>query len=148
MLSRTKFCFLLIAGLILSPLLLVARDHGGQVEMNLHDQRSQIRANLLKYTPPGSSSASVLNFVKTRLKHKGNPDAKIDNHPARGPITEGSKLTGVKRIKVLLGDCLDSPLLMTMDVPVPVLTEVTVQWAFDKNDRLIEIFVDRKAEGP
>ena len=138
-----KFLWSLL--LVFAVLRVLAAD---EVTLEPRDARSQIRAELLKYTPPGSGIDDVLTFVKHRLKHKNDAAPHVENGPARGAATEGSDKKGVKHIAISLGDYLASPVLLTLAIPLPILMEVTVQWAFDDHGRLIEIFVERKTVSP
>jgi len=116
-----------------------------QVEIEPRDPRTQIRAQLLKYTPLGSSSKDVLAFIKNRLKPDNADKVAIENKPADGQSAESSDKRGTKRIKLVLGPYLTSPGLILLDIPLPLRNTLTVQWAFDKNDKLVEIFLDRES---
>jgi hypothetical protein len=71
----------------------------------------------------------------------------LEKHPATGPTAAASRKKGVQCIRLFLGDYLANPALLLLPVPFPAQRRVTAQWAFDKNGRLIEIFVDKKLEG-
>ena len=116
------------------------------VEITPRDRRVEIRAKLLKYTPLGSSSKEVVAFIKTRLLKKGDPDPVIENHGATGPSAKDSSNKGVKSIKLNLADYIPNPFLLTLSPPMPFHESLTAQWAFDKNDKLVELFLDRKLE--
>jgi len=120
--------------------------NNASVEINHRDTRAEIRTQLLKYTPVGCSSKEVVAFLKTRLLKKGDPEPIIRNHGATGPSAEASSTKGVKSIKLDLGDYLESPILLTLSPPLPFREALMAQWAFDANDKLVGLFLDRKLE--
>jgi hypothetical protein len=97
----------------------------------------------LKYTPLGSTTNEVIAFNKTKLARDANTEPKVLKHGATGASAEASDQKGVKVIKVNLGNYFESPALLTLDIPLPWRDSLIAQWAFDKDDRLIEIFLDR-----
>jgi hypothetical protein len=126
---------------------MIAAAFGGasesKVAVDLHAPRAEIRAVLLRYTPVGSKAPDVLKFIATQLELSGSPPAKIDNGPATGPAAEKSQRRGAKTIRVYLGQYFDHPAIIFLSAPIIMRKEVSVQWAFDEHDRLIEIFVDK-----
>jgi hypothetical protein len=117
-----------------------------KIPVDLHAHRAEIRELLLRRTPIGSTAPDVLKIVATKLSRSGNGSPKIENGPATGPATKGSRLRGVKKIRVFLGQYYDHPEVIFLTAPMLMEKEVTAQWAFDDHDRLIEIFVDKASE--
>jgi hypothetical protein len=135
-----------LAGVILTlaAITRVARgDDQNEVTIEPSARRVEIRAALLKYTPLGSSPKQVLDFIEHRLHHEKTPAARIQAKPAESETATDSGKRGVKRIKIDLADYLANPGLLLLPIPMPLQSSLWVQWAFDKQDRLIEIFVDR-----
>ena len=90
----------------------------------------------MKYTPIGSTYGQVQEFIQYRLKCA--PD--YENSPAirrswPGPVYED---VGVRRIDVWLGEY-GFP-------PWPMSISTQVSWAFDKNDRLVDVVVRKWRE--
>ena len=138
-------CFLLTSLLALTGITPVAADNA-LIEINPRDRRAEIRAELLKYAPLGSSSKEVVVFLRTRVLKKGEPGPVVENHSATGPSAEASINKGIKGIKIELGDTVANPLLLTLSPPLPFHESLTAQWAFDASDKLIGLFLDRKLE--
>jgi len=113
--------------------------------VNVQDHRAQIRSALLHYTPPGSRPQDVLAFIKGRLLHPDDAVPGLENHPAVGDAAEKAGTRGVKSIRLELGRYLAHVEIIFLTAPVMEEREVIAQWAFDRNDRLIEIFVDKKS---
>jgi hypothetical protein len=120
-----------------------ARKDADKVQIDPHELRARIRAELLRHTPPGSSTRDVLAFVRTRLQHEGDLAPVVENHPATGVSAGKSGKKGVKVVTVILSDYLESPILLTLQIPLPLRSTLVAQWAFDKDGRLVEIFLDR-----
>jgi hypothetical protein len=114
-----------------------------KITADLHAHRAEIRELLLRHTPIGSKAGDVLKFVATELKRSGSALPKIENGPATGPAAKGSRLCGVKKIRVYLGQYYDHPEIIFLTAPMLTQKEVSAQWAFDEHDRLLEIFVDK-----
>lgn len=95
-----------IAVLIWLAALSARSDENGSVEINPRDHRAAIRAELLKFTPLGSTAHDVIKFLKTRLAREGDAEPKIEKHPATGPSAEASEKRGVKVIKINLANYL------------------------------------------
>ena len=114
-----------------------------KIVVDLHSHRAEIRALLLRHTPPGSTVADVQKFVSTELSRSGYAPPKIENGPATGPAAKGSPRRGVKTIRVYLGQYYDHPEVVFLTTPLFMQKEVSAQWAFDAHDRLVEIFVDK-----
>ncbi len=123
-----------------------AADSGlGKIEAR--EPRVQIRAEILKGTPFGSSPEDVLKFIAGHFQPRaGTPTPKLENHPAAGPTAQRSDKKGVRSIRLILGRYVGNPGLFFMDVPVIAKTTTAVQWAFDKQGKLIEVFVDKDSE--
>lgn len=111
---------------------------------DLHAHGAEIRMILLRYTPIGSTVADVLKFIATRLKWYDDAPVKINNGPATGPAAKGSHRRGVKTVHVYLGEYYQHPGAVFLSAPLIMRRQLSVQWAFDEHDRLIDIFVDKR----
>lgn len=114
---------------------------------SLDEPRAQIRAEMLRHTPPGTSADEVLNFVTKALPPTpGTPPPALEHKPATGPSAGASGHAGMQRIRVVLGEYMPNPALLFQPVPLVIEERVTVQWAFDAQGRLLDVFVDKKAQ--
>jgi hypothetical protein len=144
-----KLLRILLAALLVTAFRLPAQtgEQKKPLELEPADHRAAIRAELLKRTPPGSTTDQVLHFIHESLESQGDEHRPVvANHGATGPATEGSDKKGVRSIKIFLGDYVASAALMALPIPVPAMMGVTAQWAFDKDGKLIDIFVDKEIE--
>lgn len=102
-----------------------------------------IRDALLEKTPIGTSVDEVLQVIQAELKHENDTEPSYAQTPAleRGP--QGYTVpVGKKSIRLRLGSHWYS-------VPgYPIVTIVYASWAFDENDRLIEILVHKENDAP
>jgi hypothetical protein len=138
---------LLSLHLFLLPLLLAGQASAAdepRIAIEPRERRALIRSELLAATPLGSTPQQVLDFINQRLKQTPTLSPAIENKPAGGASAEKSRERGVKRIKIDLADYLTEPATLTLTIPIPIVASVWVPWAFDRDDRLIEIFVDRE----
>ena len=74
------------------------------------------------------------------------PAPKVRNQPAIGPTAKNSDKTGVQSIRLVLGHYLTSPATLLLQVPIIAKTTTVVQWAFDKDGKLSEVFVNKDVE--
>lgn len=133
-----------VAWLAISPVF-AADPEPAKIEAR--EPRAQIRAEILKGTKLGSSPADVLKFINEHFKPKQDvPAPKLRNHPAVGPTAKGSDKKGVQSIRVVLGHYLTSPALLLLEIPMIAETTTAMQWAFSKEGKLIEVFVDKDSE--
>jgi len=130
-------CFLVISALVF------AGSGNLKVVVNLRAHRGEIRKCLLRQTPLGSTSQSVLKFIATQLEFSGSGSPKIESGPATGSAAEASQDRGVKRIRIYLGQYYEHPEVVFLTAPILMEREVSAQWAFDKEDRLVDIFIDK-----
>lgn len=111
------------------------------------EPRVQIRAEVLKATPPGVSPAAVLDYIRKTFERRDDaPAPQLASHPARGVAAEASGKAGVQSIRLVLGRYLRNPATFLMEIPIVTKTTTTVQWAFDKEGKLLEVFVDKDSE--
>ena len=94
-----------------------------------------IRERILRDTPQGSSYSTVLNYVKRHgwsvEEHSvGYEIHRFGNVPAR--------VVGKRTINAYLGGYRD----------LPWYVDVDCNWAFDQNDTLIDVFVDKQVDAP
>lgn len=130
------------------------------VVLDAGEKRAEIRQKLLKYTPLGSSSRDVMMFIRGRLPQLEESAVIVADHQAEGPSATASEKRGVKVIKLDLSDPRMNPFLSNFSAPLPDESGMSIslfpfgvpvensppliiQWAFDSNDRLLEIFLDR-----
>ncbi len=112
-------------------------------EISLQEKRMEIRAQLLKLTPIGSTSEQVRKSIQRNLLHAGETAPPLENHPAGITESDHSGPHGVKSIRLRLGGYLADPAIVLLTAPLISHKEVFAEWAFDKKDHLIEIFVDK-----
>jgi hypothetical protein len=146
--GRLLFLLLLLTAFAFGAAKVVADEKGPPVEIELRNRRAEIRAELLKYTPLGASVDDVLRFLNKRLRAENGAKPRLENHSAIGPTAELSKNKGVQSIQLVLGEYLTNPALLLLDAPLPLETAVSVQWAFNHEGKLIEIFVDKQVAQP
>lgn len=127
--------------LLLSTLAIRAQE---ATPPNPKDHRPEIRAALLKATPLGSTANQVIDFMRKSLLPAAQRPPPVEEHPAQSEAAGDSAKKGVKSIHYMLGSYMDNPALLTLSAPLLLQREVTVDWAFDKDDRLVEIFVDKR----
>ena len=110
--------------------------HGSRVGISRFGSADHIRNRVLKYTPIGSTYGEVHEFVQYRLKYKYGPY--YENVPASRPSGDRYESVGVRNINLFLGDYgfPGFPLVMTPKI----------SWAFDKNDKLIDVIVLKERE--
>jgi hypothetical protein len=124
-----------------------AADPPAEVAIEAREPRAQIRAEVLRETKLGCSTGDVLKFIESHFKPKAGAVApKVLEHPAVGPTAQASEKKGVRSIRLILGRYVPNAGLFFMDVPVIAKTTTVVQWAFDGEGRLIEVFVDKDTE--
>ena len=147
---RDSIRLLLLLCILMHSLICLAGDSADQTDHSLQidplAKRAAIRTELLKYTPVGSSSEEVLAFLKSRFLKKGDPTPELENHGATGACAEAAADRGVKVIRLSLGDYIPNPLLLTLSPPVTFQEAIIAQWAFDRNNKLIDLFLDRKLD--
>jgi len=114
------------------------------VRPDLRSHRADIRRALLQATPLGSSAENVLRIIKKDLQKEGDPTLRLENHSVQTEGAANSAKCGVKSIHLRLGDYIYNPAVIFLSAPMPLQKEVTADWAFNKDDRLIELFVDKK----
>jgi hypothetical protein len=114
---------------------------------SLDTPRTEIRAELLKHTPPWTSAAEVLRFITTSIPAKpGKPAPQIEATPATGAAAIASGHAGTQRIRIVLGDYVPNPGLLLQPIPLEIENRVTAQWVFDADGHLLDIFVDKTTQ--
>jgi hypothetical protein len=101
-----------------------------KVRISSSGSKEYIRHQVLNYTPIGSTYTQVQGFVQHRLKYPGA--AYYDNAPATRPLGPGYQSVGVRSVFISLGG---------HGVPFFSFVVTYVTWAFDKNDKLIDVIV-------
>jgi hypothetical protein len=136
----------LIAWLVIAPAFAAAADPA-PAKIEAREPRVQIRMEILTVTKIGSSPEDVLQFIRTHFQpNEGAPMPKLKSHPAIGPTAKDSAKKGVRSIRLVLGQYLGNPAPFLLEIPLIAKTTTTVQWAFDKDGKLIEVFVDKDSE--
>ena len=102
-----------------------------KVRVNPRLSENKIRDEILKYTPIESTFVEVREFAQTRLKHVG-PAPNEDGPATRRHWPGPDESVGVRSVSVCLGE-----------YGFPGRTGTFVSWAFDKNDKLIDIIVQK-----
>src|SRR5262245_7868740 len=103
-------------------------------EWRLRNNSEAIRADLLKETPLGTSRSNV----KAHLKSQG---CYVERHDtSRGYYNyDSGEVVGTRSLCARLGSYTLFPLLVTT---------VEAYYAFDDNDRLIDVWVRKTTDGP
>jgi len=119
-----------------------AADSAGPVKVHLRNDEPQIRAAMLTHTPLGSTKASVLAYINTRLTHEGAPQfskfgARKRNYGANNP-DDWIGTSGINDLEV--GHYGEWEYLLL------IKTYVYLSWGFDANDRLIDIVVYKETD--
>lgn len=86
----------------------------------------------------------MLGVIKKDLQEEDAATPRLENHSVQTEAAANSAKCGLKSIHLLLGDYIYNPAVILLSAPMLLQKEVTADWAFDKDDRLIEIFVDKK----
>ena len=132
----------LLAGCLFGCVLLLLPSCGttgnsndkAKVEISPRLSEDKIRDEIFKYTPIGSTLVNVKEFARTRLKYVG--PAPYEDGPATrrhwpGPDEE----IGVRSVGVCLGD-----------YGFPGRIDTYIHWAFDQNDKLIDVVVEKERD--
>ena len=104
----------------------------------LRRPEGKIRDRILAVTPIGSPKESVVAV----LEKEGWSDRSYDGSSVFLKQEPGrpSETIGVSSLHALLGEY--------RSLPVPVVTSVSAFWGFDPDDRLIEVWIWKTADGP
>jgi hypothetical protein len=111
-----------------------------RVIIDLHAPRAEIRAALLKYTPTGSSIEYVVGFISKRLERSGSGPTTITAKPTRIP----SQPLVAKTIHVDLGHYYEHLGAVFLTAPMVVHEDVSVLWLFDRQNRLIDVAIQKQ----
>ncbi len=131
--------------LLLHAMALAFANDTDAVVIDPTESRELIRRAVLSHTPPGSTTDHVRRFIREQLRVE--KPALLRDPPASGPANAGSSEKGIKSIQILLGRYITNPLLLTLQIPLPLATDVSVQWAFDRDGKLVDVFVEKVLEG-
>jgi hypothetical protein len=118
----------------------VAGTKPQRVIVDIQASRAEIRQALLKQTPAGSSIRYVLGFISNQLEIPGSV-SEIKVLPAKGALRSRAANT----IHVYLGHYYKHLGAVFLTAPMVVHEDVNAQWLFDRNGRLIDIVVDKRA---
>ena len=142
---RSLLAQLLVTSMLAFTVSSMADTKQRPVVVDLHAHRAEIRAALLHHTPIGSNSADVLKFVSTQLDRSGNAPVTLTDAPATGPAAQQSHHSGAKNIRIYLGQYPEHAEVVFLSAPMMMQREVSAQWAFDPQGRLIDIFVHKES---
>lgn len=123
-----------------------AMGNQDRVELPIKQPEEIIRAEILKYTPLGSSPEAVLTFINSRLAHEhSHAEPYYDTkNGVQVPQPKGwPTVIGERSISLLVGTYGRS--LRTI---FTVYTGVYAYWAFDERDSLIDVIVIKEQDGP
>jgi hypothetical protein len=97
---------------------------------------NEIRMRILTFTPIGDSSAEVLQFVRTRLRHVG-PEPTYEQVPAtrQRDTKVGVTSFGNGSINVCLGE-----------YGFPGRTATFISWGFDEHGKLVDVIVEKERD--
>jgi hypothetical protein len=137
--------FLLLLAALLPFVVPVLAGNPEGVVIDPTESRGLIRQEILRHTPPGSTMDQVRKFIKEQLLVNEQPG--VIDAPASGPVTTDSGKQGAKSIRILLGRYITNPLLLTLPIALPLSTDVSVQWDFDRDGKLTNVFVEKALEG-
>lgn len=141
--------FTKIAALLLVISLIPFAVGGTESKMTLplEVNPEEIRNLLLDHTPLGSDPVNVMEFINSELNHRHkHADPYYDRHlgAVRSTKTKGpQEVIGAASIRLFLGEYGRSIKTLFM-----VSKKVYVQWAFDEEDKLIDIVVSKEEDGP
>jgi len=111
-----------------------------RVIVDLHAPPAEIRAALLKHAPPGSRIEYVMEFIAKRLEPHESSSAITAQ-----PTQDAARPRVAKTINVFLGQYYQHLGAIFLTAPMVVHEEVSVQWLFDRRDRLIDVAVQKQA---
>jgi hypothetical protein len=115
---------------------LYATDANGVIDPSEH--RAAIRAKLLELTPSGEPLTQVVAVLNEKFATSNHPS------PIKVDLIPSSEQTRTKIIRVNLGEYIESPLMLMLPTPIPVIVDTSATWTFDTNDRLVDIAVRKK----
>jgi hypothetical protein len=132
--------FRLAIGFLLAGIdLALAGTKNAPVIIDLHAHRGEIRAELVKHTPVGSSAKEVTDFISKRLQlTDGNSAVMVE------PVKNDPQGRVAKRIRIYLGQYYDHPEVVFLSTPLVMQREVTAKWLFDSHDRLVDVVVEKQ----
>lgn len=136
---------ILFAGIALSACGYVsARGPSEPVSIHARSTEAKIRATVLEHTPLGTSKESVLAFIHDRLRHKGEPEfskfGALKRNYGPNRLDEWIGTSGITELEV--GYYGEWQYLFL------IKTNVYPSWAFDENDRLVDVIVYKETNGP
>ena len=120
-----------------------ARAPAGPVSVRVRSSEEKIRATMLLHTPLGSTKSSVLEFINTRLEHKGTAELSTSGaHRRNAGAGVADQYIGTSAVNELeVGHYGEWRYLLL------IKTYVYLSWGFDANDRLIEVIVYKEMDG-
>ena len=108
----------------------------GASSVGVRRSESEIRESILSLTPLGSNPETVLAVVtKEGWENRG---LNTRTGFLKQPRTGKSEVIGTAHIEALLGHHWTFPFLRT---------DVTADWGFDKDDKLIDVWVRKSTDG-
>jgi hypothetical protein len=119
---------------------------GEKMSVSLYSNEEEITATILAHTPKGSKLAFVSKFISEDLEYnrivsppyKQSTGVRIQDKDDPQIIN----IIGEHSIDLLLGTYRDPDRLFLLS------TDVYVQWAFDENEEVIDVFVYKYTQPP
>jgi hypothetical protein len=111
-----------------------------RIIVDIHASRADIRNTLLTRTPAGSRIGRVINFISNQLEVTGSIVDMTTESAKTSPPSNGTKT-----IRVYLGQYYKRLGTLFLTAPMVVHEDVNAQWLFDRDDRLIDIVVEKQA---
>jgi hypothetical protein len=122
-----------------------ASDMDHPVVVNPAEAPELVRREILSHTPRGSTIDEVRKFIREQLHVEEQPLP--GDTPAFSAANGDSGQLEVRNIQVLLERYITNPLLLTLQIPLPLATDVLVQWTFDRDGKLLDVSVEKVLEG-
>ena len=116
----------------------------------LAKSQEEIRENILKLTPIGTSMDDVVKIIENNKKwetmyvNDKNGYSIMGGIPSEASSNEVDTVVGKKSIRVMIGKYHFQP---QFDIYAFIERYVNVFWAFDENSKLIEVSVRKDASG-
>ncbi len=111
-------------------------------KVSVRQSEEKIRTRVLGQTPLGTSKRAVLDFIATRLRHEGEVEMRAGGarRVVHGPnaMDEHVGVSSIERLEV--GHFGEWQYLLM------IKTYVYLSWAFDADDRLIDVIVYKETD--
>ncbi|MFH1235373.1 MAG: hypothetical protein V1685_00340 [Parcubacteria group bacterium] len=140
---KKKYIFLICSFLLL-VMYSSCRGCDDKVSIRLRSSKEGIKSSLLQCTPIGSSANDVLFFTRNKLRYKKRLEPVYNE--TRGVFVqlpgEKGQFIGRKSVDVEIGSYFADSIKYFL-----FRTHVIARWAFDENDKLLDIIVFKETDG-